>query len=185
METNVCKAVVKNLVASESVENSVQVECESVTDFEKMTVDEILSSGGVRKYVFFLKNCVDKLESLKKALQNKETNVCVYTAQVSEVVNGSIIRVLDDGQDVAQYSALTYVVPCKEGFTPTETDINSSLTALKGQVERRVAAGTYEVEQDVGKAGVKTCLSFRNQCHICHSHRDSFTLIYSFLIKLS
>ena len=146
METNVCKAVVKNLVASESVENSVQVECESVTDFEKMTVDEILSSGGVRKYVFFLKNCVDKLKSLEKALQNKETNVCVYTAQVSEVVNGSIIRVLDDGQEIAQYSALTYVVPCKEGFTPTETDINSSLTALKGQVERRVAAGKYEVE---------------------------------------
>lgn len=146
METNVCKAVVKNLVASESVENSIQVECESVTDFEKMTVDEILSSGGVRKYVFFLKNCVDKLDALKKALQNKETNVCVYTAQVSEVVNGSIIRVLNDGQEVVQYSALTYVVPCKEGFTPTETDINSSLTALKGQVERRVAAGTYEVE---------------------------------------
>lgn len=145
METNVCKAVVKNLVASEFVENSVQVECESVTDFEKMTVDEILSSGGVRKYVFFLKNCVDKLESLKKALQNKETNVCVYTAQVSEVTDGSVIHVLNDGQEVAQYSALTYVVPCKADFTPTETDINSSLTALKGQVERRVAAGTYEI----------------------------------------
>ena len=145
METNVCKAVVKNLVASESVENSVQVECESVTDFEKMTVDEILSSGGVRKYVFFLKNCVDKLESLKKALQNKETNVCVYTAQISEVTDGSVIHVLNDGQEVAQYSALTYVVPCKADFTPTETDINSSLTALKGQVERRVAAGTYEI----------------------------------------
>lgn len=145
METNVCKAVVKNLVASESVENSVQVECESVTNFEKMTVDEILSSGGVRKYVFFLKNCVDKLESLKKALQNKETNVCVYTAQVSEVTDGSVIHVLNDGQEVAQYSALTYVVPCKADFTPTETDINSSLTTLKGQVERRVAAGTYEI----------------------------------------
>lgn len=145
METNVCKAVVKNLVASESVENSVQVECESVTDFEKMTVDEILSSGGVREYVFFLKNCVDKLESLKKALQNKETNVCVYTAQVSEVTDGSVIHVLNDGQEVAQYSALTYVVPCKADFTPTETDINSSLTALKGQVDRRVAAGTYEI----------------------------------------
>lgn len=145
METNICKAVVKNLVASESVENSVQVECESVTDFEKMTVDEILSSGGVRKYVFFLKNCVDKLESLKKALQNKETNVCVYTAQVHEVTDGSVIHVLNDGQEVAQYSALTYVVPCKADFAPTETDINSSLTALKGQVERRVAAGTYEI----------------------------------------
>ena len=159
METNVCKAVVKNLVASESVENSVQVECESVTDFEKMTVDEILSSGGVRKYVFFLKNCVDKLESLKKALQNKETNVCVYTAQVSEVTDGSVIHVLNDGQEVAQYSALTYVVPCKADFTPTETDINSSLTALKGQVERRVAAGTYEISQD-GRESRCNCLSF-------------------------
>ena len=75
METNVCKVVVKNLVISESVEDSVRVECESVTDFENMSVDEILSSGGVRKYVFFLKNCADKLESLKKALRNKETNV--------------------------------------------------------------------------------------------------------------
>lgn len=146
MESNICKVVVKNLVVSESVEDSVQVECESVTDFENMSVDEILSSGGVRKYVFFLKHCSDKLESLRKALQNKETNVCVYTAQVSEVVNGSLIRVLEDGEDVAQYSALTYVVPCKEDFSPTETDIDSSLTALKGQVERRITAGKYEVE---------------------------------------
>lgn len=145
METNVCKAVVKKLVASESVADSVQVECESVTDFEKMTVDEILSSGGVRKYVFFLKNCVDKLESLKTALQNKETNVCVYTAQVSEVTDGSVIHVLNDGKEVAKYSALTYVVPCKADFTPTETDINSSLIALRGQVERRIADGTYEI----------------------------------------
>lgn len=146
MEFNICKAVVKNLVISESVEDSVQVECESVTDFENMSVDEILSSGGVRKYVFFLKNCADKLESLKKALRNKETNVCVYTAQVSEVTDGSVIHVMDDGEEVAQYSALTYVVACKENFVPTETDIESSLTALKGQVERRIAAGKYEVE---------------------------------------
>lgn len=146
METNVTKAVVKKLVISESVSESVQVECESVTDFEKMSVDEILSSGGVRKYVFFLKNCADKLETLKTALQNKETHVCVYTAQVSEVVDGSVIRVIDDGQEVAKYTALTYVVPCKDDFVPTENDIDAALIALKGQIERRIADGKYEVE---------------------------------------
>lgn len=146
METNVTKAVVKNLVVSESVAESVQVECESVTDFENMSVDEILSSGGVRKYVFFLKNCKDKLETLKRVLQNKETNVCVYTAQVSEVADGSIIRVINDGKEVAKYTALTYVVPCKKDFVPSETDINAALIALKGQIERRIADGTYEVE---------------------------------------
>lgn len=148
METNVTKAVVKKLVISESVSESVHVECESVTDFENMSVDEILSSGGVRKYVFFLKNCADKLETLKTALQNKETYVCVYTAQVSEVTDGSIIRVIDDGQEVAKYTALTYVVPCKKDFVPTETNINAALIALKGQIERRIADGKYEVEQD-------------------------------------
>lgn len=146
METNVTKAVVKKLVISESVPESVQVECESVTNFEKMTVDEILSSGGVRKYVFFLKNCADKLETLKTALQNKETHVCVYTAQVSEVADGSIIRVIDDGEEVAKYTALTYVVPCKDDFAPTEKDIDAALIALKGQIERRILEGKYEVE---------------------------------------
>lgn len=146
METNVTKAVVKKLVISEDVSGSVQVECESVTDFEKMSVDEILSSGGVRKYVFFLKNCADKLETLKTVLQNKETHVCVYTAQISEVTNGSVIRVINDGQDVAKYTALTYVVPCKEDFVPTEKDINAALIALRGQVERRISEGKYEVE---------------------------------------
>ena len=146
METNVTKAVVKKLVISEEVSGSVQVECESVTDFEKMSVDEILSSGGIRKYVFFLKNCADKLETLKTALQNKETHVCVYTAQVSEVTDGSSIRLIEDGQEVAKYTALTYVVACKEDFVPTENDINAALIALKGQIERRIASGRYEVE---------------------------------------
>lgn len=172
METNVTKAVVKKLVISETVSEGIQVECESVTDFENMSVDEILSSGGVRKYVFFLKNCADKLETLKTALQNKETNVCVYTAQVSEVTDGSVIRVIDDGQEVAKYTALTYVVPCKKDFVPTETDINAALTALKGQIERRIAGGKYELEQNDGKAGVMTCFPFRNQCHTCHSYRE-------------
>ena len=92
METNVAKVVVKNLKASDNVENSVQVECESVTNFAEMSVDEILSSGGVRKYMFFLKNCVDKIESLKTALLNKNANVCVYTAQVSEIVCSALQR---------------------------------------------------------------------------------------------
>ena len=147
METKVTKVVVKNLKASESVENSVQVECESVTNFAEMSVDEILSSGGVRKYVFFLRNCVDKIESLKTALLNKDANVCVYTAQVSEIVDGeSSVSVVNDGEITATYSALTYVIPCKAGFEPTETDIKNALETLKAQVARRIAAGTYEVE---------------------------------------
>ena len=147
METNVTKVVVKSLKASESVENSVQVECESVTNFAEMTVDEILSSGGVRKYVFFLKNCLDKIESLKTALLNKDANVCVYTAQVSEIVDGKTsINVINDGNVTATYTALTYVLPCKAGFAPTETDIKNALETLKAQVARRVISGTYEVE---------------------------------------
>ena len=147
METNVTKAVVKSLKASDSVENSVQVECESVTNFAEMTVDEILSSGGVRKYVFFLKNCVDKIESLKTALLNKNANVCVYTAQVSEIAEGKTsVSVINNGEVTATYTALTYVLPCKEGFEPSETDIKNALETLKAQVARRVTSGTYEVE---------------------------------------
>lgn len=147
METNVVKAVVKDLVLSTSVEDSVQVSCESVTDFENMSVEDILSSGGVRKYVFFLKNCKDKLETLKKVLQNKETHVCIYTAQVSEIVeNATSVSVIDDGKEIAKYSALTYVIPCKVDFKPTDTDIKNTLETLKAQVARRIASGTYEVE---------------------------------------
>lgn len=147
METNVTKVVVKNLKASDNVENSVQVECESVTNFAEMTVDEILSSGGVRKYVFFLKNCVDKIESLKTALLNKDANVCVYTAQVSEIIDGKTsVSVIDDGKVTSTYTALTYVIPCKGDFTPSETDIKNALETLKSQVARRIASGTYEVE---------------------------------------
>lgn len=147
METNVTKVIVKNLKASDNVENSVQVECESVTNFADMAVDEILSSGGVRKYVFFLKNCVDKIESLKTALLNKDANVCVYTAQVSEIVDGKTsVSVVDDGKVTATYTALTYVLPCKAGFEPSETDIKKALETLKSQVARRIASGTYEVE---------------------------------------
>ena len=147
METNVAKVVVKNLKASDNVENSVQVECESVTNFAEMSVDEILSSGGVRKYMFFLKNCVDKIESLKTALLNKNANVCVYTAQVSEIVDGKTsVSVFVDGKVTATYTALTYVLPCKEGFEPSETDIKNALETLKAQVARRVTAGTYELE---------------------------------------
>ena len=147
METKVTKVVVKNLKASDNVENSVQVECESVTNFAEMTVDEILSSGGVRKYVFFLKNCLDKIESLKTALLNKDANVCVYTAQVSEIVDGKTsVSVVDDGKVTATYTALTYVLPCKAGFEPSETDIKNALETLKAQVVRRVTSGTYELE---------------------------------------
>ena len=147
MEINVSKVIIKNLKASDNVENSVQVECESVTNFAEMTVDEILSSGGIRKYVFFLKNCLDKIESLKTALLNKDANVCVYTAQVSEIVDGkSSVSVIDDGKVTATYTALTYVLPCKAGFEPSETDIKNALETLKAQVVRRIASGTYEVE---------------------------------------
>ena len=147
METNVTKVVVKNLKASDNVENSVQVECESVTNFADMSVDEILSSGGVRKSVFFLRSCVDKIESLKTALLNKNANVCVYTAQVSEIADGKTsVSVIDDGKVTATYTALTYVLPCKEGFEPSETDIKNALETLKAQVARRVISGTYELE---------------------------------------
>ena len=147
MEINVSKVIIKNLKASDNVENSVQVECESVTNFAEMTVEEILSSGGIRKYVFFLKNCLDKIESLKTALLNKDANVCVYTAQVSEIVDGkSSVSVIDDGKVTATYTALTYVLPCKAGFEPSETDIKNALETLKAQVVRRIASGTYEVE---------------------------------------
>lgn len=147
METNVTKVIVKNLKASDNVENSVQVECESVTNFSEMTVDEILSSGGVRKYVFFLKNCMDKIESLKTALLNKDANVCVYTAQVSEIVDGKTsVSVIDDGKVTSTYTALTYVLACKAGFEPTEKDVKNALETLKAQVARRIASGTYEVE---------------------------------------
>ena len=147
MEINVTKVIVKNLKASDSVGNSVQVECESVTNFAEMTVDEILASGGVRKYVFFLKNCLDKIESLKTALLNKNANVCVYTVQVGEIMDGKTsVSVIVDGNVTAKYTALTYVLPCKAGFEPSETDIKNALETLKAQVAKRIASGTYEVE---------------------------------------
>lgn len=147
METNVTRVVVKALRASDSVENSVQVECESVTNFAKMSVDEILSSGGVRKYVFFLRNCVDKIEVLKTALLNKDANVCVYTAQVGEIMDGKTsVSVVDDGKVTNTYTALTYVLPCKEGFQPSETDVRNAMETLRAQVARRIASGTYEAE---------------------------------------
>lgn len=146
METNVTKAVVKDLVLSTSVEDSVQVSCESVTDFEHMEIEDILASGGVRKYAFFLKNCKDKLETLKKVLLNKETHVCVYTAQVSEIVeDATSISVINNGEEIAKYTALTYVMPCKGDFKPAETDIKNALETLKAQVARRIASGTYEI----------------------------------------
>ena len=146
MESTVTKAVVKSLEDSKSVEDSLQVNCESISDFANMTVEQILAAGGIRKYVFFLKNCKDKKDILTTALVNKETHVCVYTAQVNELVdNGKNISVIDDGKVIATYSALTYVVPCDSEFKPSETDYKNVLETLKSQIARRIANGTYEV----------------------------------------
>lgn len=146
MKNVVTKVVVKSLDKSESVENSLQVECESIADFEHMDVEDILLSGGIRKYVFFLKNCADKKEILTKALVNRECNIVVYTFEVSEIVDGkSSVNVVDDGEVIGAYTSLTYVLPCKADFQPTEQDINSAKDSLTAQVERRVAKGTYEL----------------------------------------
>lgn len=146
MKNVITKVVVKSLEVSGSVENSLQVNCESITDFEHMTVDEILSSGGVRKYVFFLKNCADKKNVLTTALVNKDTHIIVYTFDVSEIAAGkSSINVVTDGEVTGTYTALTYVLPCKEGYQPTEQDIEGAKSALTAQVERRINAGTYEL----------------------------------------
>lgn len=146
MKNVITKVVVKSLEVSESVENSLQVNCESITDFEHMTVDEILSSGGVRKYVFFLKNCADKKNVLTTALVNKDTHVIVYTFDISEIAAGkSSINVVSDGEVTGTYTSLTYVLPCKEGYQPTEQDIEGARSALTAQVERRINAGMYEL----------------------------------------
>lgn len=146
MKQVITKVIVKSLDRSESVENSLQVECESIADFEKMNVEDILISGGVRKYVFFLKNCADKKEVLTKALVNKECNIVVYTFEVNEIVGGkSSVNVVDDGEVTGTYTSLTYVLPCKADFQPTEQDVKSAQDSLTAQVERRVAKGTYEL----------------------------------------
>lgn len=147
MEYNVTKCVVKSLEESKEVEKSLQVNCESVTDFANMSVDEILASGGVRKYVFFLRNCADKKDALAAALVNKEANVCVYAFQVGEIVpNKTTCKVINDGEEIGTFTSLTYVAPCKDGFIPTDDDKKGVLSTLKAQVERRIANGTYELE---------------------------------------
>lgn len=145
MKNIVTKVIVKSLDKSEVVENSLQVECESIADFEHMEVEDILLSGGIRKYVFFLKNCADKKDVLTKALVNKECNIVVYTFEVSEIVEGKTsINVVTDGEVVGTYTSLTYVLPCKSDFVPQEQDINSAKDSLTAQVERRITKGTYE-----------------------------------------
>ncbi len=146
MKSVITKVVVKSLDKSDNVENSLQVECESIADFEKMDVEDILLSGGIRKYVFFLKNCADKKDVLTKALVNKECNIVVYTFEVSEIAAGkSSVNVVEDGEVIGTYTSLTYVLPCKADFQPTETDVNSAKDSLTAQVERRVTKGTYEL----------------------------------------
>lgn len=146
MKHVITKVVVKELEKSDSVENSLQVNCESIADFENMEVEDILLSGGIRKYVFFLRNCADKKDVLKKALLDKECTIVVYTFEVSEIVDGKTsIKVVDDGEVTGTYTSLTYVLPCKEGFQPTEQDITSAEDSLAAQVERRIMNGTYEL----------------------------------------
>ena len=146
MKHVITKVVVKELEKSDSVENSLQVNCESIADFEHMEVEDILLSGGIRKYVFFLKNCADKKDVLKKALVDKECNIVVYTFEVSEICEGkSSINVVDDGEVIGTYTSLTYVLPCKADFQPTEQDIKSAKDSLTAQVERRITKGTYEL----------------------------------------
>lgn len=146
MKNVVTKVVVKSLEKSESVENSLQVECESIADFEHMDVEDILLSGGIRKYVFFLKNCADKKDVLTKALVNKECNIVVYTFEVSEIIEDkSSVNVLNDGEVIGTYTSLTYVLPCKSDFKATEQDVNAAKESLAAQVERRVTKGTYEL----------------------------------------
>jgi hypothetical protein len=146
MKNVITKVVVKSLELSKTVDNSLQVECESLTDFANMSVEDILLSGGVRKYVFFLKNCADKKDILTTALVNKDTHVIVYTFDVSEIVVGkSSVNVVSDGEVTGTYTALTYVLPCKADFQPSEQDVEGAKQALTAQVDRRVAAGTYEL----------------------------------------
>lgn len=146
MKSVITKVVVRSLDKSENVENSLQVECESIADFENMDVEDILLSGGIRKYVFFLKNCADKKETLTKALVNKECNIVVYTFEVSEICEGkSSVNVMDDGEKVGTYTSLTYVLPCKADFQTSEQDVKSAKESLTAQVERRIAKGTYEL----------------------------------------
>ena len=146
MKSVITKVVVKSLDESDSVENSLQVECESIADFENMEVEDILLSGGIRKYVFFLKNCADKKKVLTKALVDKECNIIVYTFEVCEIVEGkSSVNVVNDGEVTGTYTSLTYVLPCKADFQPTEQDIKSAKDSLTAQVERRVTKGTYEL----------------------------------------
>lgn len=145
MKHVITKVIVKELEKAD-VESSLQVNCESIADFEHMDVEDILLSGGIRKYVFFLKNCADKKDMLKKALVDKECKIIVYTFEVGEIVDGkSSIKVVSDGEVIGTYTSLTYVLPCKADFKPTEQDIKSAEDSLRAQVERRVAKGTYEL----------------------------------------
>lgn len=146
METKVVKVVVKSVenVADESI-NSLQINCESVTDFANMSVTDILASGGVRKYVFFLRNCKDKKDILEKALINKETFVCVYTIPVCTLCDATSVNVIDDGEVIGTYTSLTYSVPCKDDFVPSEKDCDNVVEQLKAQVTRRISNGSYEL----------------------------------------
>lgn len=147
MKINVTKAVVKSLSVSENVANSVQVNCESVCDFANMDITEILASGGCRKYVFFLRNCADKLPALNTALLNKETNVCVYEFAINELIADKTTVVIDNDGETSTFTSLTYVLPCKEGFEPNADDADAVKSTLLSQINVRVQNGTYTLQQ--------------------------------------
>ena len=92
-----------------------------------MSASEIIQSGGIQKYVFYLRNCIDKIKELSEKLCDKIIYVCVYKFEVYELTQaGTEVKVLSDGKEIGTYTTLTYVIPCKEDFIANKCDYTAA-----------------------------------------------------------
>lgn len=124
---------------NENIENSVYVNCESIMDIENMTVSEILNSGGNQKFVFFLRNCANKIKVLQKALVDKQVDILVFKIPVSDIIADALsVNISIDGVD-NEFNSLTYSTP---NIDMTEEEAKGELRA---QIVRRVQSGDYTI----------------------------------------
>lgn len=186
MKTNVCKMKVEDVKSNEF--GSAEVHLISEIDFEHMNPLELLQSGGSKKSVIFLKNLGDEkmIENVKKKLQNQVISVCEYRFEVGELFDGktTVTQTItdDEGEQTKNvFSQLVQSVPCTDDFQPTESDIENIKATMIAQTKRRIETGTYELKQSVEVLrSLNLFTSFRNQCYICHSHREFYINIQPF-----
>lgn len=159
MKAVITKCRIIEIVRSEDEKSNVKVICETIKDFTNMSASEIIQSGGIQKYVFYLRNCIDKIKELSEKLCNKIIYVCVYKFEVYELTQaGTEVKVLSDGKEIGTYTTLTYVIPCKENFIANKCDYTAAKKALAIQLEKRVNNGSYKIVDNKRKDIIKNTI---------------------------